>query len=232
MPPPARTAPPLQAPAVVPVLQKARASAADADLEGLPGPTARGHFKRLALLNRSLKKARPAGKAVQLEHGSPFDERACSPLGCRSRARRQQLLQSLCLWLHGVCKPGRVPSCKDKAAPGEEVSCGGGARSPHLPVAFPPQAGSPGVAQPAAGAGGEAPGASGSGSASCPAAPAELGAQAPAKLQGGPRVEERECGWKILTYDRLTGSGQYKQWMDPAGKRFRTLKAAVEHGFS
>jgi hypothetical protein len=39
---------------------KARAGPGDEDLEELPGPTSRGNFKRLALLNRSLKKAAPA----------------------------------------------------------------------------------------------------------------------------------------------------------------------------
>ena len=40
-------------------VRKARASTQDADLEDLPSPTARGNFKRLALMNRSLKQAAP-----------------------------------------------------------------------------------------------------------------------------------------------------------------------------
>jgi hypothetical protein len=105
---------------------------------------------------------------------------------------------------------------------------------PRLPlVAVPRQAGSAGGAPPAAGAGGGGPAASSSsGAGSSAAPPAQPGGEAAAETQSGPRVQELASGWKVLTYERLTGKGQYKWWVDPAGKRFRTLKAAVEHGFS
>ena len=61
------------------------------------------------------------------------------------------------------------------------------------------------------------------------ASPRPAAVEAPGK---GPGVQALPSGWKVLTHERQTGRGQYKQWVDPTGKRFRTLREAIERGFS
>ena len=39
-------------------------------------------------------------------------------------------------------------------------------------------------------------------------------------------------GWEVIVHERKSGLPPYKVWRSPAGKSFRTLREAVEHGFT